>query len=127
MESNSSDYNTIDEYIALFPEDIQKILNQIRAVIRSAALEAEEKISYRIPTFVLKGNLVHFAAYKHHIGFYPTSSAIAYFKDQLAGYEISKGTVRFPLDQPVPYELIRQITAFRVKEILEKAEVKEKK
>jgi uncharacterized protein YdhG (YjbR/CyaY superfamily) len=108
---------TISEYIAAFPKDVQKILEQIRSVIQIAAPEAEETINYGIPTFKLKGNLVHFAAFKKHIGFYPTPSGIEAFRIELAAYEVSKGTVRFPLDKPVPYDLIKRITVFRVAEV----------
>jgi uncharacterized protein YdhG (YjbR/CyaY superfamily) len=127
METNKAKTNTIDEFIAIFPKDVREILEKVRETIRKAAPEAEETIGYGIPTFVLKGNLVHFAAYKNHIGFYPTSSGIARFKDELTAYKTSRGTVQFPLDKPIPYDLISKIVAFRVKENLEKAEVKVKK
>lgn len=117
---------TIDEYIAASPPEVQEILQQIRATIREAAPEAEEKISYRMPTFFLHGNLVHFAAHTGHIGFYPEPSGIEAFKDELAGYKQSKGAVQFPLGQPIPYELIRRITEFRVQENLERAKTKRK-
>lgn len=105
---------TIDEYIAQFPDDVQEILSQIRAVVREAAPQATEKISYQMPTFHLDGNLVHFAAYPHHIGFYPTPAGIEAFKDELSGYKSSKGAVQFPLDRPIPYDLISRIVKFRV-------------
>ncbi len=127
MQKSSITYTTIDEYIAGFPEEIQKILTQIRAVIRAAAPDAKEKISYQMPTFFLNGNLVHFAAYKHHIGFYPTPSGVTEFIPELEKYEKSKGDIQFPLDKPIPYDLIGRITAFRVKESQEKAEAKKKK
>jgi uncharacterized protein YdhG (YjbR/CyaY superfamily) len=127
METNKAKTNTIDEFIALYPIDVQEILKKVRATIKKAAPEAAETIAYGIPTFVLKGNLVHFAAYKNHIGFYPTSSGIARFKDELTVYKTSRGTVQFPLDKPIPYDLISKIVTFRVKENLEKAEVKVKK
>ena len=107
---------SIDDYIAGFPEDVQKILQKVRTTIRKAAPGAEEAIKYQIPTFVLNGNLVHFAAFKNHIGFYPSPSALKKFAKELSGYEGSKGTVRFPLDQPIPYALIRDIVKFRVQE-----------
>lgn len=107
-------YKTIDEYIELFPAEVQSILNQIRALIRSIAPEAGEKIGYGIPTFTLNGNLVHFAAYDHHIGFYPGSEGIEKFKSEFGNYVVTKGTVQFPLDQPIPYNLIRRITEYRV-------------
>jgi uncharacterized protein YdhG (YjbR/CyaY superfamily) len=125
METNKP--QTIDEYIATFPKDIQEILETLRATIKKAAPDAEETISYQIPTFKLKRNLVHFAAYKHHIGFYPTSSGIEKFKQELSAYKGAKGSVQFPLDQPVPLELISKIVKYRVKENLEKAETKSKK
>jgi uncharacterized protein YdhG (YjbR/CyaY superfamily) len=115
---------TIDEYIAGFPEDIQEILQKIRMTIREAAPEAQESINYRMPTFTLKGNLVHFAAFKNHIGFYPIPTGIEAFKDELSVYKQGKGSVQFPLEQPIPYDLIGRIVAFRVKENLEKAAAK---
>ena len=124
---NEDKFNAIDTYIAKFPEDVQKTLNELRRVIKAAAPEAEEKISYQIPTFVLEGNLVHFAAYKNHIGFYPTPGAIEKFKEDLAGFETSKGALRFPLSEPVPYDLVKRMVIFRVKENLQKAEAKGKK
>lgn len=114
----------IDEYIKSFPTDIQKILEQLRTTIRKAAPAAEEKISYAMPTFVLNGNLVHFAAYKHHIGFYPSPSPIEVFKDDLSGYVTSKGAIQFPVDQPLPLALIAKIVRFRVKENKDKAALK---
>jgi uncharacterized protein YdhG (YjbR/CyaY superfamily) len=117
----------IDEYIAGFPNNVQEILEKIRMTIRTAAPDAEERISYQIPTFTLKGNLVHFAAFKNHVGFYPTSSGIEKFKNELSGYEGAKGTVRFPLDKPIPFDLIGKIVKFRVKENLERAAAKGKK
>jgi uncharacterized protein YdhG (YjbR/CyaY superfamily) len=101
MDTKKAGFTSIDEYIATFPEDVQKILEALRATIKAAAPEAEEKISYQMPTFALKGNLVHFAAYKNHIGFYPAPRGIEAFKDELANYEGAKGTVRFPLDKPL--------------------------
>ncbi len=107
---------TIDEYIANFPVDVQGILQELRQAIRDAAPEAEETISYRMPAFKLNGVLVWFAVFKNHIGFYPTAAAIEAFKDKLAKYEVSKGTVRFPLDEPIPFELVKEIVKFRVRE-----------
>ena len=115
---------TIDAYIAGFPEDVQEILQRMRATIREAAPDAQETIKYRMPTFVLHGNLVHFAAYKNHIGFYPVPSGIEAFKDELGPYHVSKGAIQFPLNKPIPYDLIRKITAYRVQENLEKATAK---
>ena len=117
----------IDEYIAGFSEDVQEKLEKLRATIRQAAPDAQEKISYQMPTFFLEGNLVHFAAYKNHIGFYPTPSGIEQFKEPLSVYKGAKGSVQFPLDKPIPFELVGEITAFRVQENLAKAEAKRKK
>lgn len=119
--------NTIDQYIAGFPLDVQHILQQIRQTIREAAPGAQEAISYQMPTFKLHGNLVHFAAYKKHIGFYPVPSGIEAFKDELAPYASSKGSVQFPLSEPIPYDLIRRIVTFRVAENLARAEAKRRK
>lgn len=127
MTTNEKTPTNIDEYIARYPEDIQKILEKMRATIREAAPEAEETISYQIPTFTLKGNLVHFAAFKNHIGFYPAPSGIKQFKNELSPYVGGKGTVKFPLDKPIPYDLIAEIVRFRVRENLEKAERKGRK
>ena len=113
-------FNTIDEYIDAFPKDIRFILEKIRKTIRRAAPEAFEAISYQMPTFKLNGNLVHFAAYKNHIGFYPVPSGIEAFKGELAPYIAGKGTLRFPLDKPIPYDLIEKVVTFRVKENLAK-------
>jgi uncharacterized protein YdhG (YjbR/CyaY superfamily) len=102
-------FTTIDEYINAFPEDVQKILNQLRQTIKDAAPEAEETINYQMPTFTLNGNLVHFAAFKNHIGFYPTPAGIEAFREELAPYKGAKGSVQFPIDQPLPLPLIRKI------------------
>lgn len=118
---------TIDEYIAGFPSDVQDILHKIRATIRKAAPQAEETIKYQMPTFILQGYLVHFAAFKTHIGFYPTPSGVENFAAELARYQTSKGAIQFPLDQRIPYSLITRIVKFRVKENLAKAETKGKK
>jgi uncharacterized protein YdhG (YjbR/CyaY superfamily) len=118
---------TIDEYIAGFPPDVQEILEKVRMAIRKAAPEAEETINYQMPTFTLHGNLVHFAAYQHHIGFYPTPTGIEEFKNELSSYKGAKGSVQFPFDRPIPYDLIGRIVEFRVKENLQKAEAKRKK
>ncbi len=117
---------TIDDYIAGFAKDVQVILEELRATIGKAAPEAEETINYQIPTFTVKGNLVHFAAYKRHIGFYPTPSGIAAFKKELSAYEGAKGSVQFPIDKPLPLRLITKIVKFRVKENLGRAERKVK-
>ena len=118
---------TIDEYIADFPRDVQEILEKIRLTIRIAAPDAEETIKYRMPTFTLKGNLVYFAAFKKHIGFYPVPTGIEAFKSELSAYEGGKGSVKFPLDRPIPFDLISRIVKFRVKENLERAKMKRKK
>jgi uncharacterized protein YdhG (YjbR/CyaY superfamily) len=117
----------IDEYISEFPGDIQKKLRDLRAAIKKAAPKAEEKISYAMPTFAQHGNLVHFAAYKNHIGFYPAPTAIEAFKKELSAYEGSKGTVQFPLDKPIPLGLITKMVKFRLAQNLEKAATKKKK
>ena len=113
-------YRTIDEYVKTFPADAQKILEKIREVIREAAPEAVETINYQIPTFKLNGNLVHFGAFSKHIGFYPTSSGTEKFQKEISPYKSGKGSVQFPLDKPIPYDLIRKIVLFRVKENNEK-------
>jgi uncharacterized protein YdhG (YjbR/CyaY superfamily) len=119
--------NPIDDYIAGFPADVQQILQQIRNTIRDAAPGAQETIKYQAPTFTLNGNLVHFAAFKNHIGFYPTPSGIEQFKKELSPYKGAKGSVQFPLDKPIPFDLIRRIVEFRVRENLERAQVRAKK
>ena len=121
MENDQTTPQNIDEYVARFPADVQEKLTRLRATIRAAAPEAEEKISYQMPTFTLAGNLVHFAAYKNHIGFYPTPSGIEKFQKELSVYKTAKGSVQFPLDQPIPYDLVREIVTFRVQENMEKA------
>lgn len=127
MAEPTGKFTSIDEYIATFPADIQSILEELRAAIRAAAPDAEEKISYQMPTFAQQGNLVHFAAHPHHIGFYPTPSAIEAFRDELAVYESSKGAVRFPIEQPLPLGLIRRIVEFRVAENLRYAALKSRR
>jgi uncharacterized protein YdhG (YjbR/CyaY superfamily) len=110
----------IDEYINNFPENIQVLLEQIRATIKEAAPQATEAISYGMPTFKLNGNLVHFAAYKNHIGFYPAPSGLIEFKDEISKYKHSKGAVQFPLDKKIPVNLITGIVKFRVTENMKK-------
>lgn len=127
MKTEKTSPRTIDEYIAGFPKDIQAILQKIRMTIRKAAPDAEEAIKYQIPTFTLKGNLVHFGAYKNHIGFYPAPRALEEFKKELSAYEGSKGTVRFPFDKPIPHALISRIVKFRVRKNLERASAKSNK
>ena len=120
MKRMNTDIKTIDQFIANYPENVQEILQKIRQTIHEVAPEAKEKISYGIPTFKLKGNLVHFSAYEHHIGFYPGAGAIVTFKDDLKAYNTSKGTVQFPLDQPIPYDLIKRVTLYRVEQQINK-------
>lgn len=127
MDNNQPVATTIDQYIAMFPEDVQAVLQQIRATIWAAAPEAVEKISYQMPTFAQNGNLVHFGAFKSHIGFYPVPTGIDAFKDELAVYKQGKGSVQFPLDQPMPLDLITRIVRFRVQENLAKAQAKASK
>ncbi|AEI50745.1 iron chaperone [Runella slithyformis] len=124
MITNDLKISDIDTYISTFPAHVQETLEHLRQTIREAAPEAAEKINYGIPTFTLHGNLVHFAAYKTHFGFYPSPSGIKAFKEQLSGFETAKGTVKFPIDQPLPFDLITQIVRFRVGENLEKAKLK---
>ena len=124
MENKQPISNSIDEYIAAFPAEIQQILSQIRATIHSAVPDATEKISYGMPTFYLQGNLVHFAAFKNHIGFYPTPGGIEEFQSELAQYEGSKGTVRFPLNQPIPLDLFARIARYRASQNQQKAAAK---
>ena len=126
MATRQAPAKSMPEYIARFPPEVQQILEAVRSTIHAAAPEATETIAYGIPTFVLYGNLVHFAAYQKHIGFYPAPSGLEAFKDELSGYKGSKGAVQFPLDAPIPYDLIRRITAFRVQENLAKAAAKKK-
>ena len=126
MKDDKIVFNSIDEYIATFPEDVQKILEEIRATIRAAAPEAEEKISYQMPTFFLNGNLIHFAAFKNHIGIYPTPSGTQAFKDEISRYQGAKGSIRLPIDEPMPLKLISRIVKFRVTENLAKAKGKSK-
>ena len=116
MQEKKAAYETIDDYIRQFPPSIQEKLEKLRSVIKDAAPDSTERISYQMPTFYLHGNLVHFAAFKQHIGFYPAPSGIERFKEELAGYKSSKGAVQFPIDEPLPYELISRIVTFRVGE-----------
>jgi uncharacterized protein YdhG (YjbR/CyaY superfamily) len=128
MRTNQTAAKDIDEYISGFPTDVQERLQKIRMTIRKAAPEAEEKISYQIPTFTLKGKyLIYFAAFQKHIGLYPAPRGIEKFKKELSLYEGGKGTVRFPLDKPIPFGLIQRIVKFRVNENLEREKAKVKK
>ncbi len=110
----------IDDYIATFPQEVQVTLEMLRQTIRKAAPDATEKISYQMPTFYLNGNLVHFTAFKKHIGFYPAPSGISEFKDELVKYKTSKGAIQFPIDSALPHTLVKKIVQFRVKENLAK-------
>lgn len=127
MRTDQTAPKNMDEYIAGFPSDVQAILEKIRMTIRKAAPAAEETIKYQIPTFTLEGNLIHFAAYKKHIGVYPAPTGIEKFKKELSIYGSGKGTLKFPLDNPIPFDLISKIVKFRVKETLKRAEAKGKK
>lgn len=127
MESKKAGFSSIDAYIATFPKEIQEKLEALRTTIRDAAPDAEEKISYQMPAFALNGNLVYFAAFKNHIGFYPTSSGIAAFKDEVSAYKGSKGAVQFPLNQPLPLDLVSRIVRFRVAENVAAAAAKPRK
>ncbi len=127
MEGNKIIFESIDHYILYFSPDVQEILQTLKSVIQESAPDAEEKISYQMPTFYLHGNLVHFAAYKKHIGFYPAPSGILFFKDQLSAYKVSTGAIQFPIENSLPYELISEIVKFRVAENMMKAENKVKK
>ena len=119
MSRSKKVFKTIDEYIATFPKNFQSNLEEMRQAVREAAPEAEETISYQMPAFKLNGILVWFAAFKNHIGFYPKTSAIEAFKEELSGYEVSKGTIRFPINKPVPIDLVKKIVRYRVKENLQ--------
>lgn len=127
MEENKNVFNSIDEYILQFSPEVQEKLQYLRKVIKESAPDAEEKISWQMPTFVLHRNLVHFAAHKKHIGFYPGASGIETFKAKLSEYKGSKGAVQFPIEKPLPYELISDIVRFRVAENIKEAESKTKK
>lgn len=120
----ASKHTNIDEYIATFPVEVREVLEKVRATIQKAAPKAEEAISYDIPTFKLNGNLVHFAGYKNHIGFYPGAAGIAAFKKEISIYKNAKGSVQFPLDKPMPLGLITKIVKYRVKVTQEKANAK---
>ena len=116
METDKTAYTTIDEYIAQASPEVRETLRTLRKVIREAAPDAEEKISYQMPAFVLHGNLVYFAAHKNHIGLYPAPSGVEAFKGELNGYLAGKGSIQFPLDKPMPYDLIARIVKARVEE-----------
>lgn len=116
MQKKQKIYKTIDEYIDSFPKDVQKKLKEIRRLVKKQSPLAQEKISYQMPTFVLNGNLLHFAAYSKHIGFYPTPSGIKAFSKELSKYKNSKGAVQFPITEELPIKLIKKIIKYRVKE-----------
>lgn len=126
MDKTKNTFQSIDEYIKTFPKEVQAILQELRKTIRETAPEASEKISYQIPTFYLNGNLVHFAAYKNHIGFYPGASGVSKFKKEIDKYKNAKGSVQFPIDQPLPFDLVRKIVKFRVGEFKNKVPKKTK-
>jgi uncharacterized protein YdhG (YjbR/CyaY superfamily) len=117
-EGSRGQFKNIDDYIVTFPPNVQHKLKELRNAIKESAPEAEEAISYGMPTFKLNGNLVHFAAYKKHIGFYPTHSGILAFEEKLSIYKHSKGAVQFPIDRPIPLDIVREIVRFRVRENL---------
>jgi uncharacterized protein YdhG (YjbR/CyaY superfamily) len=127
MRTKATTPKDIDEYIARFPRDVQERLEQIRKTVKKAAPDAKEAITYQIPTFTLHGNLVHFAAFKEHIGFYPAPRGNEQFRQELSAYEGGKGTVRFPLDKPIPFDLISKMVKFRVEEDVKRAEAKRTK
>jgi uncharacterized protein YdhG (YjbR/CyaY superfamily) len=120
VKASRKQFETVDEYIAAFPPDVRAVLEELRLTIRDAAPGAKEVISYGMPAFRLNGILVHFAAFKTHIGFYPTPSGIRNFRKELSRYDLAKGTVRFPMGGPIPLGLISRIVAHRVKENMEK-------
>ncbi len=119
MNTSNRKFKDSDEYIERSPPEVQKRLEQLRKTIHEGAPEAMEAISDGMPTFKINGNLVHFAAFKHHIGFYPTSSRVAAFEKELLPYTHSKGSIQFPLDKPIPLDLVKKTVKFRVKESLE--------
>jgi uncharacterized protein YdhG (YjbR/CyaY superfamily) len=120
MEVKNKRPASVDEYIAQFPSEVQATMNRLKRVIKEAAPQAEERISYGMPGFYLHGMLVWFGGHKNHLGFYPTGEGIEAFKDELSGYKMSKGAVQFPLDKPIPYDLIYKIVRYRVEENLKK-------
>ena len=127
MKTNKTEFKTIDAYIASTSPEIQEKLHALRNLIKKEVPEAQEKMSWQMPTFYLYGNLVHFFAHKHHIGFYPGASGVSAFQDELTNYKTSKGAIQFPLSQPLPFDLIQRIVQFRVAENTENAQQKAKK
>lgn len=124
MAASRKQFKTMDEYSDTFPDNVKRILSELRQTIKEVAPDAEETINYQIPTFTLNGNLVHFAAFENHIGFYPTPSGMEAFKEELSRYKGAKGSVQFPIDEPLPLPLIRRIVEYRVKENLERKQKK---
>lgn len=118
MDNKSLSYNTVDEYISLFLDDVREKLNQMRKIIKETAPDAEEKISYRMPAYFKNGPLVYFAAFKNHIGFYPTASGTEAFKEEFKPYKSGKGSVQFPMDESLPIELVKRVVRFKVEENL---------
>jgi len=119
MNTPRKQFKNIDKFIESFPPNVQKILEKLRQTIHKVVPETEEAIAYGVPTFRLgNNNLMHFSAFKNHIGFYPTPSAIVAFKKELSAYKGAKGSVQFPLDKPIPYDLVRRIVKFRVKDLV---------
>lgn len=127
MDSSKKGFETIDEYIHSFPAEVQSILEEIRKTIKAIVPDAEEKISYQMPTFYLNGNLVHFAAFKNHIGFYPTPSGITEFEKELSVYKSAKGSAQFPITEPMPLDLIRKMVQYRADENRKLVKGKKKK
>jgi len=127
MKTSREISENIDEYIAHFPPGVQEILQKLRAVIHAAAPEAQETIRYAMPTFVLHRNLVHFAAFTHHVSLFPGADGVEHFQEELGAYKTSKGTIQFPLDQAIPYDLVTRIVLYRVQVEQERAATKGRK
>ncbi len=127
MDTDKAACTTIDEYIAQFPPEVEEVMQTLRKAIKETVPEAQEKISWQMPTFYLHGNLVHFAAHKNHIGFYPGAEGISAFQEDIAGYKSSKGAVQFPLKEPLPLDLIRRIVQYRAAQNIGWAQEKKKK
>ncbi|PGL71079.1 DUF1801 domain-containing protein [Bacillus sp. AFS055030] len=127
MENTKKTFETVDEYISQFQPDVQEKLQALRMIVKEVVPNAVERISYQMPTFVLNKNLLHFAAFKNHIGFYPGASGIAAFKEELSVYKGAKGSVQFPINDPLPFDLIKKIVKYREIEDIKKAEEKLKK
>ena len=127
MKAATTKIEDVDDYIATFPKETQKLLKQLRATIKKAAPKADEMISYMMPAYKYHGALVYFGGYEHHIGFYPGAAGVANFIKEIAGYKYAKGSIQFPLDEPLPLKLITKIVTYRVNQNLIKAELKAKK